>query len=65
MPVQSERVTQEQPAAPKKLCERSGAKLSEPFGGSLMRERAQLLGHREAPLSQPTLRRLDLQMQGV
>jgi hypothetical protein len=64
-PVRSHWITEEQPAAPKKLGERCGTNRPKPFRRSLVRECTELLRHREASLTQTALWRLDLQMQGV
>lgn len=61
----SGRLTEQQAAAPEKLGERFSANLPQQLRDPLVRERAQLFWHREAPLAEASLRRLDLQMQRV
>ena len=58
-------LAQQKAAAAKKLGERSRAKGAQPLRHSIVGERPQLLGHREAPFAKTTLGRSHLHVQGI
>lgn len=61
----SVRLAQQQAAAAQELGERCTAKRAEPSCDALVRQRAELLGHRETPLPEAALGWRDIHVQGV